>query len=111
MIGYTEEQIFNFAESYHYNVEKLYDSDQSIYLLMKLKSHSAAFYFQGNNCDMIAIFPATEEDLFFYVYHFNHSEEFNKISEEIWTCLIGTRIISIQYTISDDLKYFLCKEI
>lgn len=111
MIGNTETQISDFAKSTSSKIEKLYDAENNSYLLMTRSSHSASFYFNGNKCIMVAIFPASEDELMFYIYDFNHSDKFKKVSDDVWTCLVGTKIIAIQYVVSGELKYFICKEI
>lgn len=111
MIGDTETEISDFAKSTSTKIEKLYDADNNAYLLVTKKSHSASYYFNGKECVMVAIFPASDDDLMFYIYNFNHSDKFKKVSDDVWTCLVGTKIIAIQYVVSGDLKYFICKEI
>ena len=78
MIGDTETEISDFAKSTSSKIEKLYDADNNAYLLMTKSSHSASSYFNGKECIMVAIFPASDDDLMFYIYDFNHSENLKK---------------------------------
>jgi hypothetical protein len=65
MIGKNESQISSFAESSHYTFEKIKQTEHNFYILVTLKSHTAAFYFNGAVCDKVAIFPSAAQD-----YHF-----------------------------------------
>jgi hypothetical protein len=110
-IGDNEQRILDFAKSTNSKIEKINQNQNNPFLLMTTSSHTAAFYFNNNTCNAVAIFPESDDYLFYYIYDFNHSKEFKKISDELWTCVVRTKIIGIRYITSGNLKYFICEEI